>query len=305
MHNIRLLGIKVLLISTLFLSACAGATAVPVGTSAPSGTSTESATSAPLATDTSAVSGTTEVTGTVTSEVTGTVESGTAVVTGTETTTGTAVVTGTETTGTAVATGTETTTGTAVATETTTASGTAVVTGTTEATSAVGTSTPEATGTSAAVSTPEVTGTALITSTPGAASGDIIGVIMSSTNFSTIIQGLNATGLVTQLQQAGPFTVFAPNDQAFAKLSSSDLTSLMSDPQGLKNVLTYHVVEGRYTTADLAKMTSLKTVNGATLTITVQSGVVYVNGAQIVQGDIQAANGVVHVIDTVLTPPTP
>lgn len=253
MHNFRLHGVKILLILTLFLSACTSATPVPNTAAAP--VSTESATSLPAATDTSAVSSTAEVTGTVGSA-------------------------------------TPAATDTLVATETT------------QATSAVETAAVEMTGTVATASTPEVTSTALVSGTPGAMPGDIVGVVMSSTEFSTLVKALNAAGLVDQLKQAGPFTVFVPNDQAFSKLSGTDLSALLSDPQRLKNVLTYHVVSGRYTAADLAKTTSLTTLNGAPLTVTVQSGVVYVNGAQVVQSDIQAANGVVHVIDTVLMPPT-
>lgn len=203
----------------------------------------------------------------------------------------------TEATGTTEA--TSEATGTTEAGGTETPSATVEMTGTVEATGTV-----EMTGTVQATGTAEATSTSVVTGTAEAMGGDIVETAMASAQFSTLVRALNAAGLVDQLKQQGPFTVFVPSDQAFSKMSADSLTSLLADKQRLTNILTYHVVPGKLTAADLANVTSVKTLNGAELTVKVTDGVVYLNDAKVVQSDIAASNGVIHVIDTVLTPPT-
>lgn len=184
---------------------------------------------------------------------------------------------------------------------------TSVMTGTDEA-MPTGTmemsSTVVATGTSETV-VPEgtVTNTVNITATPMTVSGTITEAISSMGNLTAIMTALNASGLLEQLNEQGPYTLFLPSDQAFAKLSSDTMSSLLSDQQRLTNVVQYHVVPANLTPADLANMTSVKTLNGATLSVKVQNGTIYINDAQVIQNPVRASNGTIYVIDTVLTPP--
>lgn len=108
--------------------------------------------------------------------------------------------------------------------------------------------------------------------------------------------------LVDTLKGPGPFTVFAPNDAAFAKVPAADLEKLLQDKAALSKVLTYHVVPGKVKAADVVKLSSAKTVQGQELKISVQDGTVLVDGAKVISTDIETSNGVIHVIDSVVLP---
>lgn len=128
----------------------------------------------------------------------------------------------------------------------------------------------------------------------------VIGVAESTPDFSTLLNALDAAGLTGTLQGSGPFTVFAPTNEAFAKLSDEELSALLEDRDALERVLTYHVVPGSFTTSDItAEMTAFPTLEGSDLPIT-QNGV---GDATVTAVNIPASNGVVFAIDTVLTPP--
>jgi uncharacterized surface protein with fasciclin (FAS1) repeats len=131
--------------------------------------------------------------------------------------------------------------------------------------------------------------------------GDIVAVASGAGSFGTLVTAIKAAGLVETLQGPGPFTVFAPTDEAFAKLPAGTLEALLADPAKLAGILKYHVVAGKVTAADVVKLTSAKTVQGQSLTIDTKDGV-KVNGAKVVTADVMASNGVIHVIDTVLLP---
>lgn len=129
---------------------------------------------------------------------------------------------------------------------------------------------------------------------------DIVDTAVSAGSFKTLATALGAAGLVDTLKGKGPFTVFAPNDAAFAKIPKADLDALLKDKAKLTAVLTYHVVPGKVMAANV-KAGKLKTVQGSDLTITTSNGVM-VNNAKVIKTDIVADNGVIHVIDTVLMP---
>jgi uncharacterized surface protein with fasciclin (FAS1) repeats len=132
---------------------------------------------------------------------------------------------------------------------------------------------------------------------------DIVAVAAGAGNFNTLVAAVKAAGLVETLQGAGPFTVFAPTDEAFAKLPAGTVESLLKpeNKQKLIAILTYHVVPGKVMAADVKTM-SAKTVNGQDLAISVGAGGVMVNNAHVVATDVAASNGVIHVIDTVVLP---
>jgi uncharacterized surface protein with fasciclin (FAS1) repeats len=130
---------------------------------------------------------------------------------------------------------------------------------------------------------------------------DVVDTAVAAGNFKTLATALQAAGLVETLKGPGPFTVFAPTDEAFAKLPAGTLEALLKDKQRLATVLTYHVVTGRVMAADVVKMTAAKTVQGGSLAIRADNGVT-IDGARVVKADIQAGNGVIHVIDAVLIP---
>lgn len=138
-----------------------------------------------------------------------------------------------------------------------------------------------------------------------AAKKDVVQTAEAAGTFKTLVAAINAADLATTLKGTGPFTVFAPTDQAFAKLPAGTVDTLLKPENKamLQAVLTYHVVAGKVLAADVVKLTSAKTVQGANVTITVAGGSVKVNDANVVQTDIEASNGVIHVIDTVLLPP--
>ncbi len=138
---------------------------------------------------------------------------------------------------------------------------------------------------------------------PAAApAGDIIETATTAGSFTTLAKALEAAGLVETLKGEGPFTVFAPTDEAFAKLPEGALDALLKDKEKLAAVLTYHVVPGNVTAEQVATMTSAKTVNGKELSIAASGGKVTVGKATVTQADVPATNGVIHVIDTVLLP---
>ena len=129
---------------------------------------------------------------------------------------------------------------------------------------------------------------------------DIVDTAVAAGSFKTLAAALGAAGLVDTLKGKGPFTVFAPTDEAFAKIPKADLDALLKDKAKLTAVLTYHVVAGKVMAADV-KAGKVKTVQGSELTVTTAGGV-QVNGAKVVKTDIVADNGVIHVIDTVVIP---
>jgi uncharacterized surface protein with fasciclin (FAS1) repeats len=138
---------------------------------------------------------------------------------------------------------------------------------------------------------------------PSRADKTIVDIAVADGRFKTLVTGLQAADLVSTLQGAGPFTVFAPTDDAFAKLPAGTVESLLADVPTLKNILLYHVVSGKVMAADVVKLSSANTVSGQPVTIKVEGDKVMVNDAQVVITDIEASNGVIHVIDTVLLPP--
>lgn len=137
--------------------------------------------------------------------------------------------------------------------------------------------------------------------TKTAKAGDIVDTAMAAGSFNTLVTAVKAAGLVDTLKGPGPLTVFAPTDEAFAKLPAGALDALLKDKQKLTAVLTYHVVPGKVMAADVAKLSSAKTVQGQSLPIDTKMGV-KVGAANVVKTDIVASNGVIHVIDTVLIP---
>lgn len=132
-------------------------------------------------------------------------------------------------------------------------------------------------------------------------SKDIVDTAVAAGDFTTLVTAVQKAGLVETLKGEGPFTVFAPNDAAFAKIPSDQLNALLADKAKLTAVLTYHVVPGKVMAADVVKLTSAKTVEGQEVTIDASDGV-KVDGAKVIKTDIVASNGVIHVIDTVLMP---
>lgn len=132
---------------------------------------------------------------------------------------------------------------------------------------------------------------------------DIVTVAVEAGSFKTLATALEAAGLIATLQGSGPFTVFAPTDEAFAKLPAGTVEALLNDKAALTRILTYHVVAGRVTADQVVNLTGAQTVAGIRAEIKVKDGSVYVGGAKVVTTDILASNGVIHVIDTVMLPP--
>lgn len=130
---------------------------------------------------------------------------------------------------------------------------------------------------------------------------DIVDTAMSAGTFSTLVAAVTAAGLADTLKSPGPFTVFAPTDDAFSKLPSGTVEALLQDILTLRKILEYHVVSGKVTAADVVKLTKATTVEGSDVKIDASNGV-KVNDATVVQPDIETDNGVIHVIDTVLLP---
>jgi uncharacterized surface protein with fasciclin (FAS1) repeats len=155
---------------------------------------------------------------------------------------------------------------------------------------------------------------------------NIVETAIDAGSFTTLVSAVKAAGLVDTLSGPGPFTLFAPNDDSFAELPAGTVDELLKDKDRLTAVLTYHVVPGKYMAADVMKMTTAKTVQGATLTIATKTAIVEedvvvieddvaveeddiavfdeltVDDAMVIQADIECTNGVIHVIDSVLAP---
>jgi uncharacterized surface protein with fasciclin (FAS1) repeats len=139
---------------------------------------------------------------------------------------------------------------------------------------------------------------------PKPASKDIVDTAVAAGSFKTLAAALQAAGLIDTLKSKGPFTVFAPTDEAFAKLPAGTVDDLLKPENKAKLVaiLTYHVVPGKVLAAQVTKMSSAKTVNGESLTISVNGSSVMVDNAKVVKTDILCSNGVIHIIDSVVLP---
>ena len=133
---------------------------------------------------------------------------------------------------------------------------------------------------------------------------DIVDTAVAAGSFKTLAAALQAAGLVDTLKGTGPFTVFAPTDEAFAKLPAGTVENLLKpeNKEKLKAILTYHVVAGKVMAADVVKLKTARTVQGTTVDISTMGGKVKVDNANVVKTDIAASNGVIHVIDTVIMP---
>jgi uncharacterized surface protein with fasciclin (FAS1) repeats len=132
---------------------------------------------------------------------------------------------------------------------------------------------------------------------------DIVDTAAGAEDFTTLVTAVKAAGLVDALKGEGPFTVFAPKNEAFAAIPKDQLEALLKDKEALTAVLTYHVVPGKVMAADVVNLTEAKTLQGEPLKIAVAEGKVTVNGVNVVATDIDCSNGVIHVIDGVLMPP--
>jgi uncharacterized surface protein with fasciclin (FAS1) repeats len=134
--------------------------------------------------------------------------------------------------------------------------------------------------------------------------GTIVDIAVGAGDFNTLVAAVTAAGLVETLQGEGPFTVFAPTDAAFAALPEGTVEALLEDPAGaLTDILLYHVVAGKVMSGDLSDGMTAETVQGAPITVGIVDGVVTINEATVVAADIEASNGVIHVIDAVILPP--
>ena len=130
---------------------------------------------------------------------------------------------------------------------------------------------------------------------------DIVDTAVQAGSFNTLVAAVQAAGLADTLKGTGPFTVFAPTDEAFAKLPKGTVDALLKDIPKLKQILTYHVVAGKVMAADVVKIKSAKTVEGSELKIDASNGV-KINNSTVTTPDVAADNGVIHIIDTVLMP---
>ena len=135
---------------------------------------------------------------------------------------------------------------------------------------------------------------------------DIVDTAVAAGSFTTLAAAVTAAGLVPTLKGAGPFTVFAPTDEAFAKLPAGTVEALLKDLPKLTSILTYHVVAGKVMAADVMTMggKAAATVNGAHIQISTTNGVMLNGASNVVKTDIECTNGVIHVIDTVIMPPS-
>jgi uncharacterized surface protein with fasciclin (FAS1) repeats len=133
---------------------------------------------------------------------------------------------------------------------------------------------------------------------------DIVDTAVSAGSFNTLVAAVQAADLVDTLKGEGPFTVFAPTDDAFAKLPAGTLEDLLKpeNKDKLKAILTYHVVSGKVMAKDVMTMKEAKTVNGESVMISMDANTVMVDNAKVVQADVECSNGVIHVIDTVILP---
>jgi len=142
----------------------------------------------------------------------------------------------------------------------------------------------------------------LVLGSAQAAGKTIVDIAVGDPQFSTLVAALKAAGLVETLSGKGPFTVFAPTNAAFAKIPKADLNKLLADKAALTKVLTYHVVAGKVTAAQVMKLKMAKTVQGSEVNVMVMGKTVEINDAKVIKANIMASNGIIHVIDTVLMP---
>ena len=133
---------------------------------------------------------------------------------------------------------------------------------------------------------------------------NIVDTAVEAGTFKTLAQALQVAGLIDTLKGTGPFTGFAPTDEAFAKLPAGTLDSLLKDKEKLKGILLYHVVAGKVLAKDVVKLKTAKTVQGSSAKITVKDAKVSIDNASVTKTDIAASNGVIHVIDSVILPPS-
>jgi uncharacterized surface protein with fasciclin (FAS1) repeats len=131
---------------------------------------------------------------------------------------------------------------------------------------------------------------------------DIVDTAVGAGSFNTLVAAVKAAGLVDTLKSPGPFTVFAPTDEAFAKLPAGTVDSLLKDIPQLTKILTYHVVSGKVLSSDVVKLDKATTVEGSDVKIDASNGGVKVNDSTVVTPDVEADNGVIHIIDSVLLP---
>ena len=132
---------------------------------------------------------------------------------------------------------------------------------------------------------------------------DIVTTAVEAGSFTTLAAALEAADLIGVLQGDGPFTVFAPTDEAFAKLPEGTVEALLADKDALTRILTYHVVSGAVMAEAVVGITEAETVSGMMVPIEIRMGDVYVGGARVTTADVQATNGVIHIIDAVMLPP--
>ena len=137
-----------------------------------------------------------------------------------------------------------------------------------------------------------------------AVQNDIVQTAINAGNFTTLATALTEAGLVDALKGEGPFTVFAPTDEAFKNLPDGALEGLLKDKEALKNVLLYHVVSGKVSSKEVVDLNQATTLNGSDLKIKTDDGKVMINDANVTGADVMASNGIIHVIDKVLLPPT-
>lgn len=130
---------------------------------------------------------------------------------------------------------------------------------------------------------------------------NIVETAINAGNFKTLVTAIQKAGLVDTLSGTGPFTVFAPTDEAFAKIPKETLDNILSDKDKLTDILTYHVITGKVMASEIAKLTLTLTLQGKSLMFNTVNGVM-VNNANIIKPDIECSNGMIHVIDTVLIP---
>lgn len=133
-------------------------------------------------------------------------------------------------------------------------------------------------------------------------SSDIVDVAAEAGAFTTLLAAAEAAGLVDVLRSEGPFTVFAPTDEAFAALPEGTVESLLENPDALRDILLYHVVPGKVMAADVVKLDRAETAQGSWVTISTYGETVRINDARVVTADVEASNGVIHVIDAVILP---
>ncbi len=136
----------------------------------------------------------------------------------------------------------------------------------------------------------------------GGKTKDIVDTAVEAGSFKTLAKALETAGLISTLKGDGPFTVFAPTDEAFAKLPAGTVEGLLKVKEKLKGILTYHVVSGKVLAKDVVSLKEAKTVNGQSVKISAKDSVVKINDSQVTKTDIETSNGVIHVIDTVLLP---